>query len=143
MERFESLSLVERVFSATSMNNFRSTQQQGPSGYQGDIPSRPSSANSFDSYSRDHHQRGGPSSYSGGYGQRDLNQGGRGRYDDQVDAAMMSKNAGQLGLDPTNMAPIKKAFYQEHPEVASMTPAQVDEFRRNAQMVITGKNVPK
>lgn len=130
-------------------NNYQSWQNQSSLGYQGEVPSRPSSASSFDSYSREHHQNQRSSfSYSsggngGGYQRSHQDDGGRRRFDDKVDPQMMSKNAGQLGLDPTTLAPIQKDFYKEHPEVASMTAAQVDEFRRNAQMIITGKSVPK
>lgn len=55
----------------------------------------------------------------------------------------MRANVGQLGLDPSNMPPIKKNFYQEHPEVAAMTTAEVAEFRQAAQMTISGSGVPK
>lgn len=61
----------------------------------------------------------------------------------RVDGRLMSANAGQLGLDPSSMDPIKKEFYTEHPEVSRMTPAEIEAFRKSAQMIISGKDVPK
>jgi ATP-dependent RNA helicase DDX5/DBP2 len=55
----------------------------------------------------------------------------------------MHKNAGTLGLDPSNMPAINKDFYKEHPEVTEMSLAEVEAYRKDAQMVISGKGVPK
>lgn len=80
-------------------------------------------APSFDRYSG---QNSGRNNFSGNSGQD-----------------FMRTNVGQLGLDPSTMAPINKNFYVEHPEVASMTPAEVADFRKEAQMAIAGNGVPK
>lgn len=127
-----------------------------------DLPSRPSSANSLNSNSSGNHYSYGHNNYNNRDYSYDNNhhRGNGGRFDTfrtgvtpmssrprtdfgNVSQDLMRKNAGQIGLDPTEMAPIKKEFYTEHPEVASMTVADVEAFRRTAQMSIVGKNVPK
>lgn len=137
-----------------------------------EVPSRPSSASSFSSsehgyaprssnpfQNRQNAYQGGYSASSrydsnGGYGsryggqqdsQRPFARQERGRNGgfDTVDSGLMQRNAGQLGLDPKDMPAIQKNFYQEHTEVSNMTSAQVDEFRKQAQMNINGKDVPK
>ena len=139
-----------------------------PVKHSGDVPSRPSSANSFNSTTTGYTRE---SSYGGGYGRQSYDDGRSGGYGGQdygrssggygsqygadgaqsyqrrdfnnVDSSLMAKNAGSLGLNPDGLPAIKKEFYKEHPEVAAMTAAQVDEFRKAANMVITGRNVPK
>ena len=45
--------------------------------------------------------------------------------------------------DFSQLPPIKKDLYKEHPEVSVLTPAQVSEFRTTHSMHIIGKNIPK
>lgn len=42
----------------------------------------------------------------------------------------------------TTLVPFQKNFYQEHPDVAAMTPEEVDRFRRENEMQIFGTNIP-
>lgn len=113
--------------------------------YHQDVPSRPSSASSFSSTSGSCDRRGGYS--DGGYASSSSSFAGRRGGDDSFNRGasqeLMRANVGHLGLDPSNMPPISKNFYQEHPEVAAMTAAEVAEFRQTAQMTISGSSVPK
>ncbi|KAK4993151.1 ATP-dependent RNA helicase dbp2 [Elasticomyces elasticus] len=45
--------------------------------------------------------------------------------------------------DPNTMPKFEKSFYKEDPAVAARTPAQVEAFRRENKMTITGRDVPK
>lgn len=144
-----------------------------------DVPSRPSSANSFTSNKScpgSYNKQGGNSrnsSYAGGYGSqsnsgngnnsgggggRSWNDSGAGRdqpkrfggdsYNqnqdfNNVSREVMERNAGSLGLNPSSLPPFKKVFYNEHPELTAMSLSKVEEFRRDAQMTITGRDAPK
>lgn len=97
-----------------------------------DIPTRPSSATSFSShedYSNGRNHRGFANRFD--------------NYQNNVDEKVLNTNAGLLGLDPSTLPPIRKNFYKEPVEVTSLTWGQVEAFRKEAQMVITGKDVPK
>lgn len=137
-----------------------------------EAPSRPSSASSYSSYqSNDGYNQGsGSGSLRGGYnggsaggsyerrsGYQDsgrsapkqankfdqFSQASRGRYEDHVDTDLMRKNVATIGLDPTNMPLITKNFYKEHPDISAMSPKEIEEFRKTAQMVVSGTDIPK
>lgn len=78
-------------------------------------------------YGHDNHSGGYGSSYgnsSGGYGSGGLSK----------------------ALEPVDfskLAPIVKDIYKEHEDVAKQTDAEIQAFRREAEMMVQGQNVPK
>lgn len=89
---------------------------------------------------------GGRSGYGqssgGGYGQSNGGYGGR------QEGYGPSGGRGGLAAAPepvdfSKLAPIVKDIYKEHEEVAAETAEEIQEFRRSAEMVIQGQNVPK
>lgn len=135
-----SFSSYEASNSANSYNGQRYGQSSG-----NPFQNRQSAQNQNEGYGS------GSGRYSGGYGERprgpsSFQEGApasRRNDFDSVDSRLMSANVGQLGLDPSPMAPIKKEFYREHPEVSCMTSTDVEAFRKSAQMNISGKDIPK
>ncbi|EME88749.1 uncharacterized protein MYCFIDRAFT_58038 [Pseudocercospora fijiensis CIRAD86] len=45
--------------------------------------------------------------------------------------------------DLNTMPKFEKSFYKEHPDVAARSPAAVEQFRRDNQITVQGKDVPK
>ena len=42
-----------------------------------------------------------------------------------------------------NLPPIKKDFYKEHPKVAAQSDSEIEAYRREHQMVLQGRGIPK
>lgn len=42
-----------------------------------------------------------------------------------------------------NCPPFEKKFYVEHQETAKLTESEIDQFRREHQMTLTGSNIPR
>jgi ATP-dependent RNA helicase DDX5/DBP2 len=45
--------------------------------------------------------------------------------------------------DTKTLPVFEKNFYKEHPDIAAMSWEEVDGFRKEHEMNVTGKNVPK
>jgi ATP-dependent RNA helicase DDX5/DBP2 len=76
---------------------------------------------------------GGYGGGGGGFGGRD---GG-----DRMSALGQGLKTQTWDLD--TMPKFEKSFYKEDPAVAARTPAEVDAFRKEFQMTVQGKNIPK
>ena len=63
----------------------------------------------------------------------------KGRSDNNND----SNEKTSTNVDFSQLPPIKRDFYKEHPDVAALTPVQVTAFRTTHSMHIIGQNVPK
>ncbi|PGH27063.1 ATP-dependent RNA helicase DBP2 [Polytolypa hystricis UAMH7299] len=76
----------------------------------------------------------------GGYGGGGSYGGGGGGGD-----RMSNLGAGlkQQDWDLSTMPKFEKSFYKEHVNVTSRTPEEVDAFRKEQQMTVQGKNVPR
>lgn len=108
-------------------------------------PSYPSSASypassSYSSYS----------GHSSSYGSRNSNRGGFGRdygssrgSRDGYGADDFGGALRQINWSQETLPEFQKNFYHEHPDVSNMASHQVEEFRREHQMFVTGTNVPK
>lgn len=77
--------------------------------------------------------------FSGGYGGKGSGKGGFGG------DRMGGLGAGLKRIDwqqESNLVTFEKNFYQEHPDVANMSPAEVQQFRDSKQMSIQAGNAP-
>lgn len=54
-----------------------------------------------------------------------------------------SAGSSMAPIDASKLDPIIKNVYKEHPDVTAQSTDQVMEFRRQGEMTIQGKNVPK
>ncbi|KNE67687.1 hypothetical protein AMAG_12421 [Allomyces macrogynus ATCC 38327] len=78
----------------------------------------------------------GGGSYGGGYGGYGGGAGG-----DRMSALGAGLRAVEWGRE--ELPPFEKNFYREHPDVAARTPADVDQFRRDNEMTLRGKDIPR
>mmetsp|Transcript_40400 Transcript_40400/g.66349 ORF Transcript_40400/g.66349 Transcript_40400/m.66349 type:complete len:555 (-) Transcript_40400:146-1810(-) len=87
---------------------------------------------------------GGNNSYGGG-GFGGNNFGGGGSYGGSSFGGKERKswNKAQIQWSEEDLVPFTKNFYAEHPELAKMSEAQVDEFRKQHAMIIHGTEIPK
>ncbi|KAK3709828.1 ATP-dependent RNA helicase dbp2 [Vermiconidia calcicola] len=84
---------------------------------------------------------GGGGSYGGGsYGSSNGYGGGAGGGDKMSN---LGANLKQQHWDINTMPKFEKSFYKEHPAVAARSQAEVDAFRHEKQIAITGRDVPK
>ncbi|KAF2834931.1 hypothetical protein M501DRAFT_1008888 [Patellaria atrata CBS 101060] len=79
----------------------------------------------------------GTNGYGGGYGGGSYGGGGGDRMSN-LGAGLQKQN-----FDLNTLPKFEKSFYKEDPAVAARTQAEVDAFRKQNQMTITGRNVPK
>jgi ATP-dependent RNA helicase DDX5/DBP2 len=100
------------------------------------------------SYGND--RRGGNSGgYGGGYGGGSSSYGSRGYgneskgYGSRDGFAGSGLGAAPAPVDFSKLGPVVKDTYKEHDDVAGLTHEEIQQFRREAEMVIQGSNVPK
>ncbi|KAL1839682.1 hypothetical protein VTJ49DRAFT_1247 [Mycothermus thermophilus] len=98
-------------------------------------------------YSNGYGSHGGSNGYSGGgYGGGGGGYGGGG-YGGGYGGGDRMSNLG-AGLQKQNwdldaLPKFEKSFYQEHPNVAARSQAEVDKFRRDHAITVSGRDVPK
>ena len=49
----------------------------------------------------------------------------------------------QIEWSKEDLTPFTKDFYTEHPEITKRSDAEVEQFRKEASMIIHGSNIPK
>jgi len=88
---------------------------------------------------------GGSNGYSGGGGGGYGGGGGGGGYGGGGGDRMSALGAGlqKQDWDMGALPKFEKSFYQEHPSVANRSQAEVDKFRRDHSIAVTGRDVPK
>ncbi|KAI9689774.1 MAG: ATP-dependent RNA helicase dbp2 [Bathelium mastoideum] len=78
------------------------------------------------------YSNGSSNGYGGGYG------GGGGDKMSNLGSNLKTQN-----FDLNTLPKFEKSFYKEDPAVAARTPAQVEAFRRENQITVQGRDVPK
>lgn len=76
-------------------------------------------------------------SYGGGYG------GGYGGHGSGDKMSNLGAGLKAQNWDLSTLPKFEKSFYKEDPAVTNRTPQEVEKFRREQQMTVTGKNVPR
>ncbi|KAL1861997.1 ATP-dependent RNA helicase dbp2 [Paecilomyces lecythidis] len=86
------------------------------------------------------YSNGGGSARGGGYG------GGGGGYGGGHGGDRMSNLGAGLknqDWDISTLPKFEKSFYKEHPDVTARSEREVDQFRKEKEMTVQGKNVPR
>ncbi|KAI9655027.1 MAG: ATP-dependent RNA helicase dbp2 [Alyxoria varia] len=85
----------------------------------------------------------GTNGFSNGFGEG--SGGGYGSYGGGGGDRMANLGAGLSDIDwsSANLPRFEKAFYKEDPQIAARSPAEVDAWRKENQVAVQGKNVPK
>jgi ATP-dependent RNA helicase DDX5/DBP2 len=82
---------------------------------------------------------GGGSGYGGGYGSG----GGGGSFGGGGNGGGLGANLKSQDWSKLELSTFQKDFYSEHPDVAKMTPADVEKFRRDNDITVVGDGIPK
>ncbi|VBB87140.1 Putative ATP-dependent RNA helicase [Podospora comata] len=108
----------------------------GGGGYGGGGYDRNGGSNGYSNGGSNGYGGGGYGGGGGGYGG-----GGGGGGSDRM--AALGSGLQKQEWDMSALPKFEKSFYKEHPDVTNRSPAEVEAFRREHSMAITGKDVPR